>query len=330
MSAPLLSVADLEVRFRVDRRWLRAVDGVSFDVARGESYGLVGESGCGKSTLARAVLRLVEPSAGAVRFDDLDVLSASAKALAGFRRSAQLVFQDPYASLNPKHSIGFTLAEPLRVHRKMSAREAAPRVAAMLEEVGLPAAAADRYPHAFSGGQRQRIGIARALMLDPDLLVADEPVSALDVSIQAQILRLLRELQARRGLTLLFISHDLGVVRQFCDRVGVMYLGKLVESGPVDDVFDAPAHPYTRLLRDSSPVSNPAARRTRTPPIGEPASALDVPPGCRFHPRCPEAFGRCSAEVPAATSVGERRLAACHLHDAAGRDEAVRGEAVAP
>ena len=312
----ILRVEALETRFRVGKRWLHAVDGVSLDVERGEAFGVVGESGCGKSTLARTVLMLEAPHAGTVRFEGETVAPRDRAAMRRLRRGAQIVFQDPYAALNPKLSVGYALAEPLRVHAGLGKHEARARVEAVLREVGLPSEAADRYPHAFSGGQRQRIGIARSLMLEPSLLIADEPVSALDVSIQAQILKLLRELQHRRGLTVLFIAHDLGVVRQFCDRVAVMYLGRLVETGPVDAVFDEPAHPYAQLLRDSSPVPNPAGRGARVTPIGEPASALDPPPGCRFHPRCPHAWDRCRTEDPALRPIGGGRQAACHLHDA--------------
>jgi oligopeptide/dipeptide ABC transporter ATP-binding protein len=280
---------------------VRAVDGVDFTVAPGEAFGLVGESGCGKSTAARAMLRLIEPDAGSVRFGDVDVLTAQGPALAALRRRLQIVFQDPYASLNPRRSIGRTLTEPLAVHGIARGKQARDRAAALLSEVGLPATALDRYPHEFSGGQRQRIGIARALSVEPELIVADEPVSALDVSVQAQVLLLLRDLQTRRGLGFVFVSHDLGVVRWFCSRVAVMYLGRIVEQGPVARVFSAPRHPYTQMLRDASPVPDPSQRGVLPRVTGEIPSAAAPPPGCHFHPRCARASDRCRTEYPAWT-----------------------------
>ena len=290
---------------------VRAVDGVSFGVEPGEAFGLVGESGCGKSTAARALLRLIEPDAGEVRFGGADVRAARGAGLIALRRRMQIVFQDPYSSLNPARTIGQTLAEPLRVHglqRGAAAREAA---GALLEEVGLPAAAASRYPHEFSGGQRQRIGIARALALQPELIVADEPVSALDASVQAQVLILLKQLQASRGLAFVFVSHDLAVVRWFCARVAVMYLGRIVEQGKVADVFTRPRHPYTLTLRDASPIPDPARRGVLPRVVGEIPSAANPPPGCHFHPRCPRALERCRVEYPAWTGSSASGFA-CH------------------
>ncbi|HLH87976.1 MAG TPA: oligopeptide/dipeptide ABC transporter ATP-binding protein [Xanthobacteraceae bacterium] len=291
---------------------IRAVNGVSFRVAPGESLGLVGESGCGKSTIARSILRLMELDAGSVTFDGIDVRAASRVVLRQLRQRMQIVFQDPYSSLNPRRTVRQALEEPLRVHRRGSSREIAEKAQAAIAEVGLPKDVVDRYPHEFSGGQRQRIGIARALVLDPDLIIADEPVSALDVSVQAQILRLLEGLRARRRLSFLFVSHDLGVVRHFCDRLAVMYLGRIVEEGRTADVLDRPMHPYTRLLRDSSPLPDPGARIALPAFAGEAPSPAAPPPGCPFHPRCDRADPKCREELPAIRSLAENRLGACH------------------
>lgn len=291
---------------------VRAVNDVSFTIPKGSSLGLVGESGCGKSTVARAILRLIEPDAGSVVFNGTDVLAARGTALRQLRRRMQIVFQDPYSSLNPRRTIRQALEEPLRVHGRGTRNEIAERAEGAIAEVGLPRESIDRYPHEFSGGQRQRIGIARALVLDPELIVADEPVSALDVSVQAQILRLLENLRERRGLSFLFVSHDLGVVRHFCDRVSVMYLGRIVEEGATADVLDRPLHPYTRLLRDSSPVPDPKARLTLTKIIGEVPSAANLPSGCTFHPRCARASNRCVKELPKLEQRNAGRLVACH------------------
>ncbi len=321
---PILEVAGLKKHFSTTRGFpwpvktvVRAVDGVDFRVHRGEAFGLVGESGCGKSTAARALLRLIEPDAGSIRFDGTDLRAASAGALRTLRQRMQIVFQDPYSALNPRRAIGRTLAEPLSVHgraRGAAAREAA---AALLAEVGLPAAAMARFPHEFSGGQRQRIGIARALALRPDLIVADEPVSALDVSVQAQILLLLRQLQASRNLAFVLVSHDLGVVRWFCARVAVMYLGRIVEQGPAAQVFAAPRHPYTRMLRDASPVPDPACRAVLPRVVGEIPSAAAPPAGCHFHPRCPRATDICRATWPGWTEAAGHGCA-CHHPDGGG------------
>jgi peptide/nickel transport system ATP-binding protein len=297
---------------------VRAVDGIGFEVGAGEAFGIVGESGCGKSTAGRAILRLIEPDAGEVVYRGQDVRAASGAALRALRRKLQIVFQDPYSSLNPRRSIGRALAEPIEVHGIAgSAQEVRARVASLLEEVGLPADAAERYPHEFSGGQRQRIGIARALSVEPELIVADEPVSALDVSIQAQVLELMRRLQAQRGLSFVFIAHDLGVVRYFCQRVAVMYLGRIVEMGTAAELFGDPLHPYTRMLRDASPVPDPALRG-RMPRIeGETPSPANPPSGCHFHPRCPHAMPACRERYPEETRIGGR-MVACHLHSPGG------------
>jgi oligopeptide/dipeptide ABC transporter ATP-binding protein len=325
MTAPLLEVENLSKSFQVRRGFLggsagtvHALSDISFSVAAGEAFGLVGESGCGKSTAGRSVLRLVEPDGGRVRFKGEDVLTAGAAQLRQLRREMQIVFQDPYSSLNPRRTIGQTLAEPMAVHGVGNAAEIASRVRAVLSEVGLPSDAAQKYPHEFSGGQRQRIGIARALVLQPELIVADEPVSALDVSIQAQILVLLRGLQERRNLSFVFISHDLGVVRHFCRKVAVMYLGRIVEKGPVPAIFDEPLHPYTRALRNASPVPDPKAKVAMAKLEGEVASAMAPPTGCHFHPRCPRAMDICKQVYPSWTQVSKDRGVACHLFPANG------------
>jgi oligopeptide/dipeptide ABC transporter ATP-binding protein len=325
MSEVVLSVRNLRKHFTVRRGFpssvtvtVKAVDDVSFEVRAGEAFGIVGESGCGKSTTGRAILRLIEPDAGVIDYRGEDLRRADGAALRRLRRKLQIVFQDPYSSLNPRRKVGRALAEPIEVHGLAGSRaEVDARVAALLEEVGLPADAADRFPHEFSGGQRQRIGIARALSLEPELIVADEPVSALDVSIQAQVLELLRNLQRKRGLSFVFIAHDLGVVRYFCQRLAVMYLGRIVEEGVAGALFSEPLHPYTRMLRDASPIPDPTMR-TRLPRIeGETPSPSNPPSGCHFHPRCPHAMPVCRERYPETIRVGDR-LVACHLHAPAG------------
>jgi len=323
MNQNILAVERLSKFFEVGGRLFRkparvqAVADVSFTIGKRTSLGLVGESGCGKSTLARCLLRLVEPDAGRIVFEGQDLTDLDRASMRAVRRLAQIIFQDPYASLNPRRTVRQTLAEPLRVHGTVQEKDVDSRIEAALEEVGLAADFASRYPHEFSGGQRQRIGIARALILQPSLIVADEPVSALDVSVQAQVLKLLERLRERRGLSLLFVSHDLGVVRHVCDRVAVMYLGRIVEEGPVPEIFDRPLHPYTRVLRAASPVPDPRARFALPRVVGEIPSAMNPPTGCAFHPRCPNAMPRCSQEAPALTEMGGGRKVACFLVQAA-------------
>jgi oligopeptide/dipeptide ABC transporter ATP-binding protein len=310
-------------RFGAPHQVVRAVNEVSFTVERGCSMGLVGESGCGKSTVARSLLRLIEPDSGSIVFDGIDLRRASAAQMRTLRQRIQIVFQDPYASLNPRRTVRQTLEEPLRVHCQGNARAIAKKVADTVLDVGLPVDVLDRYPHDFSGGQRQRIGIARALVLDPELIIADEPVSALDVSVQAQILHLLARLRKERGLSFVFVSHDLGVVRQFCDTVSVMYLGRIVESGPTRPLLDAPAHPYSRVLRDSSPVPDPGARIRLSKIEGEIPSPTRLPSGCTFHPRCPRAVGACMTEVPKLDELASGRRVACYFPVTGGDAKAI-------
>jgi peptide/nickel transport system ATP-binding protein len=296
--------------------WLSAVADVSFVIRRGETFGLVGESGCGKTTVGRLVVGLEKLTSGSISFDGKDLSKSSAKEYRRERKNIQLMFQDSYASLDPRMRAGTLLREPLVIQSIGSRREQQKQVTEMLGKVGLPASAADRYPHEFSGGQRQRLGFARALMLNPQLIVADEPVSALDVSIQAQVLNMMKELQHDLGLTYLFISHDLGVVRYLSDRIGVMYLGKLVEVGPAEEVYLRPAHPYTRGLLDSAPVADPEAEKAKVSEgvTGELPSAIHPPSGCRFRTRCPRAQSICAdVEPPMTPFAGEGHLAACHF-----------------
>jgi len=302
---------------------IRAVDGVSFDIRRGETLGLVGESGCGKTTVGRTILRLYEPTDGRILFEDTDVASLSGKDMRRLRRRMQMVFQDPYSSLNPRQNIGNAIAEPLRVHGTEGGDVEA-RVQQLLEVVGLPADARNRYPHEFSGGQRQRIGLARSLALNPDLIVADEPVSALDVSIQAQIINLLEDLQDEFSLTYLFIAHDLAVVRHISDRIAVMYLGTIVEVAPAADLYDTPLHPYTKALLSAVPIPDPAVETTRERIIlhGDMPSPADPPPGCRFHTRCPFVQPtRCADEVPVLRELRSGHTAACHWVEQIERGE---------
>ena len=286
----LLEVQDLTVHFKRGMGFfgreetVLAVNGVSLHVARGETLGLVGESGCGKTTLARAVLRLIEPTSGTVRFDGTDVLALKPRPMRALRRRMQIVFQDPWSSLNPRMKVGAAIREGIEIHKLAEGAEADRQVAELLDEVGLPREAAGQYPHAFSGGQRQRIGIARALAVRPELIVCDEPVSALDVSVQAQVLNLLSDLQKRHGLSYLFISHDLAVVRHLAPRVAVMYAGRIVEEGPAQAVFSSPKHPYTTALLSAVPVPDPGAGRNRIVLEGEPPSPVRPPSGCPFHP----------------------------------------------
>jgi len=292
---------------------LRAVDGVDLDVGAGETVGLVGESGSGKSTTGRLLVRLAEPDAGAIRFDGVDLLRLPPRPLRRMRRHFQIVFQDPYGALNPRMRVGALVAEPLTIHGIGTSRaDRRERAAQLLDEVGLDRGALDKYPHAFSGGQRQRIGIARAIACEPRFIVADEPVSALDPSIQAQIVNLLMDLQERRGLAYLFIAHDLRLVRHVAHRVAVMYLGKIVEEAPAEELYARPLHPYTRALLEAAPRRTPSAPPARVLP-GEPPSPVRPPSGCHFHPRCPLAEAVCLREEPPLVAIGERRRVACHV-----------------
>jgi oligopeptide transport system ATP-binding protein len=318
----LLEVKNLSKSFPVqsglfgrDKRRVHAVSDVSFTLAPGETLGLVGESGCGKSTLGRAVLRLIEPSAGSVRFDGKEVTTLPAGELRGLRRHMQIVFQDPYSSLNPRMSVREAVGEALRIHALSTSRsDEEAQVAALLSQVGLRAEHMDRFPHEFSGGQRQRIGIARALAVRPKLVVCDEPVSALDVSVQAQIVNLLKDLSEQLGLSYLFIAHDLSVVKFMSQRVAVMYLGRIVELAPQALLYERPRHPYTRALLSAVPELVPGARKKRLRLAGDIPSPLDPPTGCAFHPRCPDAQrGRCDTERPLLREVAEGQLAACHF-----------------
>ena len=323
MTPSLLEVRDLRKHFPLrggvlqrTRAWVRAVDGVSFDVAPGETLGIVGESGCGKSTLARLLLRLIEPDAGTVRFNGEDVLAASPARMKRLRRDMQLVFQDPYASLNPRLTIEDTVAFSLLVHGTPRA-EAAERARALLGRVGLdPRLHGRRYAHELSGGQRQRVNIARALVLDPRLLVLDEPVSALDKSVQAQVLNLLQGLKAERALTYVFISHDLNVIEYVSDRVLVMYLGEVVETGTAEALAQSPKHPYTQALFASAPSMDPEHRMERLPISGDPPNPIDPPSGCRFRTRCAFAMPRCAEVTPEPVLVSATQAVACYLYDA--------------
>jgi peptide/nickel transport system ATP-binding protein len=292
---------------------VRAVDGVSFDVAQGETLALVGESGCGKSSVGRTILRLQEPTRGQALFEDIDIFSLGREELRQLRRRMQIIFQDPYSSLNPRMTIGAAIAEGIEIHHLAPKREIPARVAALLEEVGLDPAYARRYPHEFSGGQRQRIGIARALGVQPAFIVCDEPVSALDVSVQAQVLNLLADLQQQRQLSYLFIAHDLAVVRQIAHRIAVMYLGRIVEEGATDQLLSQPRHPYTVALLSAVPEPDPSLRRSRIVLSGDLPSPSNPPPGCPFHTRCfhPLKDERCRTEVPLLRPV-QQTLAACH------------------
>jgi oligopeptide/dipeptide ABC transporter ATP-binding protein len=326
-AAPLLAVRDLHVHFPIRRGLLgrvagaiRAVDGVSFDVRRGETLGLVGESGSGKTTTGRAILRLIEPTAGSVQFDGRDVLAMNGREMRAFRRRAQIVFQDPFGSLNPRMTVGDTLREVLLVHRLAARNQLDARISQVLDLVGLLPAHANRYPHEFSGGQRQRIGIARALAVEPDLIICDEPVSALDVSVQAQVLNLLADLQARLDLAMLFIAHDLGVIEHVSDRVAVMYLGRIVELAPARQLVDSPRHPYTRALLSAVPEPEPGRRRQRIVLAGDVPSPATPPSGCPFHPRCPHPLrdAACSAIVPPLEEKSPGQHAACIKEPPAG------------
>jgi oligopeptide/dipeptide ABC transporter ATP-binding protein len=322
MTAPLLDVIELSKRFTLrGGRQLQAVDRVSLSLKQGQTLGVVGESGCGKSTLGRLILRLLEPSSGAVRFMGHDITLLSGSQLREVRKHLQVIFQDPQAALDPRMTVGRLIEEPLVIHRMGSAQQRASEIARLLDTVGLPPEAAKRYPHEFSGGQRQRICIARALALQPQLIVADEPVSALDVSIQSQVLNLLGDLQRERGLSYLFISHNLAVVKYLSDTVAVMYLGRVVEMGDAEQVFGSPKHPYTQALLAAIPEPEPLALAQRrkadaAPLLGELPSPDNLPTGCRFHTRCAQAMERCKTQAPEPVQVGtaaKPHWVECHL-----------------
>jgi oligopeptide/dipeptide ABC transporter ATP-binding protein len=317
--APLLKVENLVKHFVAARSmfgrplaFVKAVDGVSFSLDAGETLALVGESGCGKSTVSRLILRLIEPDAGSIHFAGNDLLRMNAAELRSFRRDAQIIFQDPYASLNPRMTVGQILAEPLALHDLIPPAGRRERVDELLRLVGLEPRFARRYAHEFSGGQRQRIAIARALAVEPKLIICDEPVSALDVSIRSQILNLLRDLQARLGLAYIFVSHDLAVVKHIADKVAVMNLGKIVETAECETLFAAPEHPYSRALLSAIPVPKPRAKRGRILLEGEMPSPIDPPAGCRFHTRCPYVIDRCRTEAPELVAGAAGHLTACH------------------
>ncbi len=318
-AANLLSIRDLEVHYRNSgdifrsSQTVRAVDGVSLDIRNGETVGLVGESGCGKSTFGRAVLRLTEPTGGKVFYKDRDLANLSNAGMREHRKDLQMIFQDPYASLNPRMSIGQIVGEPIQAFKLAGKGQVKERVQELMEAVGLSPRFVDRYPHEFSGGQRQRIGIARALAVDPQFIVADEPISALDVSIQAQIMNLLERLQAEKGLTYLFISHDLRAVRHLADRVAVMYLGKIVELAPAGRIYTDPLMPYTKALMSAVPVPDPEVEQKRERIIlkGDVPSPIDPPGGCRFHTRCPYAIDECKRIVPQLSEIMPDHFAAC-------------------
>jgi len=317
---PLLEARNLKKHFPIRvglwgriRGYVKAVDGVSFRIFSGEALGVVGESGCGKTTLGRLLLRLIDATEGSVRFDGAELLQLGKKEMREQRRKMQIIFQDPYSSLNPRMTVGGIIGEALKIHRLAARSELPGRIAQLLEMVGLPASYARRYPHEFSGGQRQRIGIARALAVEPQFIVADEPVSALDVSIQAQIINLLQDLQRDLGLTYLFIAHDLSVVRHISDRVAVMYLGRIVELASRDELYTAPAHPYTRALLSAVPVPDPRLQRRRIILAGDVPNPAAAPPGCPFHPRCPERQDICSGIVPELRDLGSGHRTACLL-----------------
>jgi peptide/nickel transport system ATP-binding protein len=321
MSATLLEVRDLQMHFPVKegvfqraRKVCRAVDGVSFTLRAGETLGLVGESGCGKSTLGKSIVRLNQPTAGTIRFDGVDLAPLSTKQLKAHRRNLQMIFQDPVESLNARHMVGEMLSEPFLIHGIGDAAWRRRKVLELLDKVGLPASAAERYPFEFSGGQRQRIGIARAIALEPRLIICDEPVSALDVSIQSQVLNLLLDLQREMGLSYLFIAHNLAVVKHVSDRVAIMYLGRIVEFADADDVYRDPRHPYTRALISAIPEPNPQRVRERIVLSGDVPSPINPPSGCPFRTRCPHATERCRVEQPALREVPGRtgHTVACH------------------
>lgn len=322
----LLKVENLRKAFKVSanrpgaaKQLLKAVDGVSFAIKSGETLGLVGESGCGKSTAGKLLLRLIEPDSGTIEFDGQDVTGMGHHALTAMRRDMQMIFQDPYSSLNPRMRVGEIIGEPLVVHALAKGRQVKEQVLTLMQTVGLAPEHYDRYPHEFSGGQRQRIGIARTLAVQPRLVVADEPVSALDLSIQAQIVNLLKDLQKEFGLTYLFISHDLGIIEHVCDRVAVMYLGRIVEVATAEQLYLQPCHPYTEALLNAVPIPDPQRVRKHQVLSGEIPSPIDPPAGCHFHPRCPYAQDICRQQYPELKDHGEGHQSACHFSGEVGR-----------
>ena len=338
MPEPLVRVKDLVKHFPVKgglfgRRVasVRAVDGLNFELAKGETLGLVGESGCGKSTTGRCILRLIEPTSGEVWFEGQNVTHLEREAMRRLCRDMQIIFQDPYASLDPRMTVGAIIGEALVIHKlTRTQNEYRDRIVELLETVGLHADHLRRYPHEFSGGQRQRIGIARALAVSPKLIVCDEPVSALDVSIQAQVINLLEDLQQKFDLTYLFIAHDLSVVEHISDRVAVMYLGRIVEIAPARELYATPRHPYTEALLSAVPIPEPGLKRTRIRLVGDVPSPINPPAGCHFHPRCPRVMERCKTEVPVFRDVGGGHWAACHLNDGKDWTDAQRESSAMP
>ncbi|MDM5329876.1 dipeptide ABC transporter ATP-binding protein [Neobacillus sp. CF12] len=321
MADDLLKIEEMKVHFPIKSgvfhnkiNYVKAVDGISFSVKKGESFGIVGESGCGKSTASRAVLQLIKPTSGKVYFKDQELTSLPKRQLRNVRKNIQMVFQDPYDSLNPRLTVEEILEEPLKAHNIGSKEERRKKILEIMDVCGLNPEYIHRYAHEFSGGQRQRIGIARALILKPELVVADEPVSALDVSIQSQILNLMMDLQETLNLTYLFISHDLSVVRHFCDRIGVMYLGRMAELAESDSLFENPLHPYTKSLLSAIPISNPRQKRERVLLQGDVPSPVDPPKGCAFASRCPEAMNICRTDRPVMREVEKNHYVACHLY----------------
>ncbi|WP_027091847.1 ABC transporter ATP-binding protein [Cohnella thermotolerans] len=317
---PLLQVKELHKHFPVKSSLglttghVKAVNGVSFDIETGQTFGLVGESGCGKSTLGRTILRLIEPTSGEAAYEGTNLFALDRRELRSYRQNMQMVFQDPYTSLDPRKRVGYSIEEPLLIHKKGNKRERTEIAMALLRKVGFSEEHYDRFPHEFSGGQRQRLGIAKALALGPKLLICDEPVSALDVSIQSQVINLLEEVQEELGIAYLFIAHDLSVVRHIADRIGVMYLGEMVEQAPTEALFAHPLHPYTKSLLSAVPVPDPRAKRQRVMLSGEIPSPLKPPSGCVFHTRCPYAMEACRHTVPERQLVGPNREVKCHLY----------------
>ena len=322
---PLLNIIDLVKHFPLGggilakpKGWVKAVDGVSFAVLRGESFGLVGESGCGKTTLGRLILRLLEPTAGRIEFEGQNIFPLSPDQFMPLRRRMQIIFQDPYSSLDPRMKVYAIITEPLRAIQRLTRRHQKETAAELLEKVGLQKADLDKYPHEFSGGQRQRIGIARSLCVRPELIVADEPVSALDVSIQAQVINLMQDLKDEFNLAYVFISHDLSVVKHICDRIAVMYLGKIVELAVTEDFSRRPRHPYTRALLQAVPLPDPHHRTEPLAMEGDVPNPIDPPTGCSFHPRCPHKFDRCSLETPPLVEAAADHYVACWLNQSLG------------